>query len=40
VVADLHDPQGAYPEATGVTETPERLYIQSLHAPGLGWLAK
>jgi len=40
VVADLQDPQGAYPEATGVTETPERLYIQSLHAPGLGWLAK
>ena len=24
-------------EATGVTETAERLYIQSLHAKGLGW---
>ncbi len=40
VVADLQDPSGAYPETTAVTETPERLYIQSLHAKGLGWLAK
>jgi len=40
VVADLQDPQGAYPEATGVTETKDRLYIQSLHAKGLGWLPK
>ncbi|MBN1474415.1 MAG: SMP-30/gluconolactonase/LRE family protein [Syntrophaceae bacterium] len=40
VVADLQDPKGAYPEATGVTETKDRLYIQSLHAKGLGWLAK
>ena len=40
VVADLQDPTGQYPETTGVTETPERLYIQSLHAKGLGWLAK
>ncbi|HNV59698.1 MAG TPA: SMP-30/gluconolactonase/LRE family protein, partial [Rhodoferax sp.] len=38
VVADLQDPTGAYPETTAVTETPERLYIQSLHAHGLGWL--
>jgi hypothetical protein len=35
VVADLQDPGGAYPETTGVTETNERLYIQSLHAQGL-----
>ena len=40
VVADLQDPSGAYPETTGVTETPDRLYIQSLHAKGLGWLPK
>lgn len=37
IVADLQDPSGAYPQTTGVTETPERLYIQSLHAPVLGW---
>ncbi|MDI1274093.1 SMP-30/gluconolactonase/LRE family protein [Polaromonas sp.] len=40
IVADLQDPSGAYPETTGVTETADRLYIQSLHAKGLGWLAK
>ncbi len=40
VVADLQDPTGAYPETTAVTETADRLYIQSLHAKGLGWLAK
>ncbi|HQN66756.1 MAG TPA: SMP-30/gluconolactonase/LRE family protein, partial [Smithellaceae bacterium] len=40
VVADLQDPDGAYPETTGVTETADRLYIQSLHAKGLGWLPK
>jgi len=40
VVVDLQDPSGAYPETTGVTETLDRLYIQSLHAKGLGWLPK
>ena len=40
IVADLQDPSGAYPETTGVTETPERLYIQSLHANVLGWVKK
>jgi hypothetical protein len=35
-----HAPEGAYPETTGVTETADRLYIQSLHAKGLGWLLK
>ncbi len=40
IVADLQDPSGAYPETTGVTETADRLYIQSLHAKGLGWLPK
>ncbi len=40
VVADLQDPTGAYPDTTGVTETPDRLYVQSLHANGLGWLPR
>jgi sugar lactone lactonase YvrE len=38
IVADLQDPSGAYPETTAVTETPERLYVQSLHADSIGWL--
>ncbi|WP_322993660.1 SMP-30/gluconolactonase/LRE family protein [Limnohabitans sp.] len=40
VVNDLQDPSGAYPESTGVTETADKLYIQSLHAKGLGWLPR
>ena len=40
IVADLQDPSGSYPETTAVTETTDRLYIQSLHAKGLGWLPK
>ena len=40
VVADLQDPSGAYPETTAVTETADRLYVQSLHAKGLGWMPK
>jgi len=40
IVADLQDPGGKYPETTGVTETSDRLYIQSLHAQALGWLPK
>ena len=40
IVADLQDPGGRYPETTGVTETADRLYIQSLHAKGIGWLPK
>jgi sugar lactone lactonase YvrE len=40
VVADLQDPTGTYPETTAVTETPDRLYIQSLHAKGLGWMPR
>ncbi len=40
IVADLQDAGGAYPETTGVTETADRLYIQSLHAKTLGWLPK
>jgi sugar lactone lactonase YvrE len=40
IVADLQDPTGAYPETTAVTETKERLYVQSLHAKALGWLPR
>ncbi|MBL8339891.1 MAG: SMP-30/gluconolactonase/LRE family protein [Rubrivivax sp.] len=40
VTAVLHDPSGAYPETTGVTETADRLYIHSLHAKGLGWRSR
>ena len=40
IVADLQDPSGAYPETTAVTETKERLYVQSLHAAWLGWLPR
>ena len=40
VVADLQDATGKYPETTGLTETPERLYVQSLHGKTLGWMPK
>jgi sugar lactone lactonase YvrE len=40
VVADLQDPSGAYPGTTGVLETADRLYIQSVHAPAIGWLPR
>ena len=40
IVADMQDPSGQYPETSGVTETADRLYIQSLHAPALGWVPK
>jgi sugar lactone lactonase YvrE len=40
VVADMQDPSGAYPETTAVTETTDKLFIQSLHAKGLGWMPK
>jgi sugar lactone lactonase YvrE len=40
IVADLQDPSGTYPETTGVTETPDRLYIQNLHLPAIGWMAR
>jgi len=40
IVADLQDPSGLYPETTGVLETADRLYVQSLHAKSLAWLAK
>jgi sugar lactone lactonase YvrE len=40
VTASLQDPSGAYPEATGATETADRLYIHSLNAHGIGWLPR
>lgn len=40
VVADLQDPAGGYPQTTGVLELGDRLYIQSLNAPAIGWLDK
>jgi sugar lactone lactonase YvrE len=40
VTEDLQDPDGAYPETTGVTETADRLYIHSLHAPVIGWVRR
>ncbi|MBH0237904.1 SMP-30/gluconolactonase/LRE family protein [Methylobrevis sp. L22] len=40
VVEDLQDPSGGYPETTGATETADRLYVQSLHAQTIGWMAR
>ena len=40
VTEDLQDPNGAYPETTGATETADRLYIHSLHAHTLGWVPR
>jgi len=40
VLADLQDPSGAYPETTAALETPDRLYIQSLHAGYIGWMPR
>jgi sugar lactone lactonase YvrE len=40
VLDDLQDPSGAYPETTAVTETADRLYVQSLHARTLGYLPR
>jgi hypothetical protein len=40
VVADLQDPQGAYPINTSATETDAHLYVGSLVAPVLARLDK
>jgi sugar lactone lactonase YvrE len=40
VVVDWQDPSGAYPDTTAVTETAERVYVQSLHAGTLGWMPR
>lgn len=39
VLADLQDPSGRSPITTGVTETPERLYIHSVDGKSLEWLS-
>ena len=31
---------GSYPESTSVTETADRLIVQSLHQKVLGWKAR
>ena len=38
VVADLQDPKGTYPETTAGTEAGGKLFVQSLHAHGIGWM--
>lgn len=38
VVEDLQDPSGAFPKVTGLTETADRWYIQTLNHRGLAWL--
>ncbi len=38
VVEDLQDPSGAFPKVTSVTETRDRLYLQTLNHRGLGWI--
>ncbi|MCE9597694.1 MAG: SMP-30/gluconolactonase/LRE family protein [Spirochaetia bacterium] len=38
IVQNLQDPSGKYPETTGVTETEDRFYIQSLHAHKIGYM--
>jgi sugar lactone lactonase YvrE len=40
VIDDLQDPSGNYPQTTGVTEAPDRLYLQNLHLPVIGWVAR
>lgn len=40
IVDDLQDPGGAYPETTAALETPDRLYVMSLHATSIGWLPR
>lgn len=40
VLEDLQDGSGVYSETTGATETEQRLYIHSLHAPDIGWLPR
>ncbi len=38
IVDDLQDPAGGYPETTAATELHGKLYVQSLHANGIGWM--
>lgn len=38
IVDDLQDPAGGYPETTAATELGGKLFVQSLHAHGIGWM--
>jgi sugar lactone lactonase YvrE len=40
IVQDMQDPTGAYPETTSMLETKDRLYVQSLQAPFIGWMKR
>lgn len=40
VLENLQDPDAAYPVITSVLELHDRLYLGSLVAPAIGWLAK
>jgi len=40
IVADLQDPGGASGATTGLTEGPERLYVQSIDSRRIGWLQR
>jgi sugar lactone lactonase YvrE len=40
IVADLQDPAGIQLNTTGATETPDRIYVQSLSARTIGWLPR
>lgn len=40
VLENLQDPDAAYPVITSILELSDRLYLGSLVAPGIGWLAK
>ncbi len=40
VVADLQAPNSEYGETTGALETADKLFLQSLSANSIGWLAK
>lgn len=40
VLEDWQDTTNAYPGTTGATEIPGRMYIHSLDAPTIGWVAR
>ncbi len=40
VLARYQDAEPEYPDTTGATETADGLFVHSLHARGLGWLAR
>ena len=40
IVADLQDPGGASGTTTGLTEGPDRMYVQSIDSHRIGWLPR